>query len=173
MSTSLMSTWRDDPAVQSTRCTDQASRCRPFCAAQSVSAWMLSKWHNPLSVSWQTSCAPGSPALVPRRRDVTNWVVTNQLPKRHPSLFLDDLGDKYEAGLRAHVARIRAVFPALPLLVIHPSLPFSYSRSIQVHPGPLPYSSSMMLPSCIPGILLPRMSCARSILGRFGVPAEK
>jgi len=68
----------------------------------------------------------------PHRRDVTNWLVTDQLPRRNASLFLDALGVEYEAGLRAHITRIRGLFPALPLLVMHTSLPFSCSRHVKV-----------------------------------------
>lgn len=80
---------------------------------------------------------------VPKRRDVTNWEVTAQLPQNNASLFLGVLGLQYEAGLRAQFARISSTFPALPLLAIHTSLPFSYSRHVKV--------ATRLLPLCTCG----------------------
>jgi hypothetical protein len=71
-------------------------------------------------------------ACVPRRRDVLNWLVTDQLPRQNATLFLGDLGLQYEAGLKAHVARIRGLFPALPQLIMHTSVPLSHMRQLQV-----------------------------------------
>ena len=66
------------------------------------------------------------------RRDVTNWLITEQLPRDNASLFLGDLGLQYEAGLRTQIARIARLFPTLPVLAMHTSVPFSYSRHVQV-----------------------------------------
>ena len=78
---------------------------------------------------------PVRTALHARRRDVLNWLVTEQLPRENATLFIGDLGVQYEAGLEAHIARIRGHFPALPQLVMHTSVPLSHMRQLQVTPS--------------------------------------